>query len=44
VHRTGSSIPVIDLMGNILVGFNPDVLKRLVEQGRARTAPPSKTL
>jgi glutaredoxin len=43
-HRTGSSIPVIDLMGNILVGFNPDVLKRLVEQGRARTAPPSKTL
>lgn len=44
VHRTGSSIPVIDLMGNIVVGFNPDVLKRLVEQGRARTTPASKTL
>jgi glutaredoxin len=42
VHRTGSSIPVIDLMGNILVGFNADVLKRLVEQGRAREPAPNQ--
>jgi len=33
-RRGGASIPVIDLMGNIVVGFNPDVLRRLVEQGR----------
>jgi glutaredoxin len=33
--RSGSSIPVIDLMGQILVGFSPMALDRAIEAARA---------
>ncbi|HTM45793.1 MAG TPA: glutaredoxin family protein [Polyangiaceae bacterium] len=42
-HRSGSSIPVIDFMGNIMIGFNADALRQLVEQARG-TAHPDQTL
>jgi glutaredoxin len=44
VHRSGASIPVIDLNGNIMVGFNPEVLRRLVEQARPSGGGRNETL
>jgi glutaredoxin len=35
VGRSGSSIPVIDLMGQILVGFSPSALDQAIEAARA---------
>jgi glutaredoxin len=38
-HRTGSSIPVIDVMGRIFVGYNPGSLKQAVDSARRGNAP-----
>lgn len=35
VGRSGSSIPIIDLMGQILVGYNPQMLERAIETAKA---------
>jgi glutaredoxin len=37
--RTGSSIPVIDVMGRIFVGYNPGSLKQAVDAARRGNAP-----
>lgn len=34
VKRSGASIPVIDVMGQLFVGYNPNVLKQAVETAR----------
>jgi glutaredoxin len=44
VRRSGASIPVIDLMGNILVGFNPEALRHLVQQAKGGDKPRNETL
>ena len=38
VHRTGSGIPVIDVMGKIFVGYSPGSLKQAVDAARHATA------
>ncbi|HTV19026.1 MAG TPA: glutaredoxin domain-containing protein [Polyangiaceae bacterium] len=38
VHRTGSGIPVIDVMGKIFVGYSPGPLKQAVDAARHATA------
>ena len=37
-HRTGSSIPVIDVMGRILIGYSPGSLKQAVEAAKQARA------
>jgi glutaredoxin len=37
VHRTGSGIPVIDVMGKIFVGYSPGPLKQAVDAARHAT-------
>jgi glutaredoxin len=37
VHRTGSGIPVIDVMGTIFVGYSPGPLKQAVDAARHAT-------
>jgi glutaredoxin len=37
-HRAGSSIPVIDVMGRIFVGYNPGSLKQAVDAARRGNA------
>jgi glutaredoxin len=37
VKRSGASIPVIDVMGQLFVGYNPNVLKQAVEAARHKT-------
>jgi glutaredoxin len=34
VHRQGGSIPVIDVMGQILIGFSPGALRAAVDHAR----------
>jgi hypothetical protein len=34
VHRPGGSIPVIDVMGQILVGFSPGALRAAVDRAK----------
>jgi glutaredoxin len=34
IKRSGASIPVIDVMGQLFVGYNPNVLKQAVEAAR----------
>jgi glutaredoxin len=36
-HKSGASIPVIDVMGQLFVGYNPGALKRAVDAARQRT-------
>jgi glutaredoxin len=38
-HRAGSSIPVIDVMGRIFVGYNPGSLKQAVDAARRANVP-----
>jgi glutaredoxin len=38
-NRAGSSIPVIDVMGRIFVGYNPGSLKQAVDAARRGNAP-----
>jgi glutaredoxin len=38
-NRAGSSIPVIDVMGRIFVGYNPGSLKQAVDSARRGNAP-----
>jgi glutaredoxin len=37
IKRGGASIPVIDVMGQLFVGYNPNVLKHAVETARHKT-------
>jgi hypothetical protein len=37
VNRTGSGIPVIDVMGKIFVGYSPGPLKQAVDAARHAT-------
>ena len=37
-HRTGSSIPVIDVMGRILIGYSPGSLKQAVDAAKQARA------
>jgi glutaredoxin len=37
IKRGGASIPVIDVMGRLFVGYNPNVLKHAVETARHKT-------
>ena len=38
IKRSGASIPVVDVMGQVFIGYNPSVLKQAVEAAR-RKAP-----
>jgi glutaredoxin len=39
VNRSGASIPVIDVMGKILVGYSPGSLKRAVDAAKSAASP-----
>lgn len=43
-HRKGGSIPVIDVMGQLFVGFSEGALKAAVARARAGSAPQGTTL